>query len=147
MEIKYKSNLAAGIVSIILGVICIILVPLQIAEDYSATYGITSRTIPCAIGVLWIVCGVVLLIQSLILKKDTVKTLIVGKELKALAYMAMLLIYSILFKRSFLISTILLGVATLARTGTEKKLYYVIVIAMVVVLYLLFAKVLHIQLP
>ena len=88
MEIKYKSNLAAGIVSIILGVICIILVPLQIAEDYSATYGITSRTIPCAIGVLWIVCGVVLLIQSLILKKDTVKTLIVGKELKALAYMA-----------------------------------------------------------
>ena len=145
MEIKYKSNLAAGIVSIILGVICIILVPLQIAEDYSATYGITSRTIPCAIGVLWIVCGVVLLIQSLILKKDTVKTLIVGKELKALAYMAMLLIYSILFKRSFLISTILLGVATLAMTGTKKKLYYVIVIAMVVVLYLLFAKVLHIQ--
>ena len=144
MEIKYKSNLAAGIVSIILGVICIILVPLQIAEDYSATYGITSRTIPCAIGVLWIVCGVVLLIQSLILKKDTV---IVGKELKALAYMAMLLIYSILFKRSFLISTILLGVATLAMTGTKKKLYYVIVIAMVVVLYLLFAKVLHIQLP
>ena len=116
MEIKYKSNLAAGIVSIIL-------------------------------GVLWIVCGVVLLIQSLILKKDTVKTLIVGKELKALAYMAMLLIYSILFKRSFLISTILLGVATLAMTGTKKKLYYVIVIAMVVVLYLLFAKVLHIQLP
>ena len=136
MEIKYKSNLAAGIVSIILGVICIILVPLQIAEDYSATYGITSRTIPCAIGVLWIVCGVVLLIQSLILKKDTVKTLIVGKELKALAYMVMLLI-----------STILLGVATLAMTGTKKKLYYVIVIAMVVVLYLLFAKVLHIQLP
>ena len=49
------------------------------------------------------------------------KTLIVGKELKALAYMAMLLIYSILFKRSFLISTILLGVATLAMTGTKEK--------------------------
>lgn len=46
MEIKYKSNLVAGIVSIILGIVCIILVPLQIAEDYSATYGITSRTIP-----------------------------------------------------------------------------------------------------
>ena len=59
MEIKYKSNLAAGIVSIILGVICIILVPLQIAEDYSATYGITSRTIPCAIGVLGMVWGLV----------------------------------------------------------------------------------------
>ena len=147
MEIKYKSNLVAGIVSIVLGIICIVLVPLQIAEDYSATYGITSRTIPCAIGILWIVCGVILLVQSIVLKKDTEKTLVVGKELKALAYMVMLLVYGILFKRSFLISTILLGVATLAMTGTKKKLFYVIVIAMVVVLYLLFAKVLHIQMP
>ena len=140
MEIKYKSNLVAGIVSLIL-------VPLQIAKDYSATYGITSRTVPYAIGILWIVCGVILLVESLILKKDTEKTLVVGKELKALAYMVILLAYGILFKRSFLISTILLGVATLAMTGTKKKLFYVIVIAMVVVLYLLFAKVLHIQMP
>lgn len=147
MEIKYKSNLVAGIVSIILGIICVILVPLQIAEDYSVTYGITSRTVPYAIGILWIICGIVLLIQSLVLKKDTEKTLVVGKELKAVAYMVVLLIYSILFKRSFLISTILLGVATLAMTGTKKKLFYVIIIATVVILYLLFAKVLHIQLP
>lgn len=147
MEIKYKSNLVAGIVSLILGVICLILVPLQIAEDYSATYGITSRTVPYAIGILWIVCGVILLVESLILKKDSEKTLVVGKELKALAYMVILLAYGILFKRSFLISTILLGVATLAMTGTKKKIFYVIVIAMVVVLYLLFAKVLHIQMP
>ena len=147
MEIKYKSNLAAGIVSIILGVICIILVPLQIAEDYSATYGITSRTVPYAIGILWIVCGIILLVQSLVLKKDTEKTLIVGKELKALAYMAILLVYSILFKRSFLISTIMLGLATLAMTGSKKKLFYVIVIVAVAVLYFLFEKVLHIQLP
>lgn len=147
MEIKYKSNLVAGIVSLILGVICLILVPLQIAKDYSATYGITSRTVPYAIGILWIVCGVILLVQSLVLKKDTEKTLVVGKELKALAYMVILLVYGILFKRSFLISTILLGVATLAMTGSKKKLFYVIVIAMVVVLYLLFAKVLHIQMP
>lgn len=147
MEIKYKSNLVAGIVSLILGVICLILVPLQIAKDYSATYGITSRTVPYAIGILWIVCGVILLVQSIVLKKDTEKTLVVGKELKALAYMVMLLVYGILFKRSFLISTILLGVATLAMTGSKKKLFYVIVIAMVVVLYLLFARVLHIQMP
>ncbi|MFR8427218.1 MAG: tripartite tricarboxylate transporter TctB family protein [Roseburia inulinivorans] len=70
------------------------------------------------------------------------------KRIKSISiYSHASLIYSILFKRSFLISTILLGVATLAMTGTKKKLYYVIVIAMVVVLYLLFAKVLHIQLP
>ncbi len=147
MEIKYRSNLVAGIVSIILGIICYILVPLQIAEDYSATYGITSRTVPYAISILWIVCGIILLVQSLILKKDTVKTLVVSKELKALAYMVVLLVYGFLFKKSFLVSTILLGVITLAFTGSKKKSFYVIVIAAVVILYLLFAKVLHVQLP
>ncbi len=84
MEIKYKSNLVAGIVSIILGIVCIILVPLQIAEDYSATYGITSRTIPGAIGILWIVCGVVLLIQSSDIEKRHSENIDRRKRIKSI---------------------------------------------------------------
>ena len=61
--------------------------------------------------------------------------------------MAVLLAYAFLFKKSFLISTMLLGVVTLALTGSKKKLYYVIVVLIVAVLYLLFSKVLHVQLP
>ena len=87
------------------------------------------------------------MIQSLVLKKDEVKTLDVGKELKALGYMAVILIYALLFKKSFLVSTMFLGVATLAFTGSKKKSFYVIVLAAVLILYLLFSKVLHVQLP
>lgn len=147
MKITYRSNLVAGIVSVILGIICMVIIPGQIGEDYSATYGITSRTVPYAVAILWIICGIVLMIQSLVLKKDEVKTLDVGKELKALGYMAVLLIYALLFKKSFLLSTMFLGVATLAFTGSKKKSFYVIVLATVLILYLLFSKVLHVQLP
>ena len=55
MKIRYRSNAAAGAVSIVLGVICLILIPRQIGEDYAVTYGITSRTFPNAVTVLWIV--------------------------------------------------------------------------------------------
>lgn len=147
MKIKYRSNLAAGIVSIILGIICWMIIPTQIAEDYAVTYGITSKTVPYAVALLWIVCGAVLAVQSLVFKKDEIKVLDAAKEAKALGYMLVLLIYAVLFRRSFLISTMLLGVATLAFTGSRKKSYYVIVLMVVVILYLLFSKVLHVQMP
>ncbi|MFR1834104.1 MAG: tripartite tricarboxylate transporter TctB family protein [Lachnospiraceae bacterium] len=147
MKVKYRSNLVAGIVSVILGIICMVIIPGQIGEDYSATYGITSRTVPYAVAILWIICGSILMVQSLILKKDEVKVLDVSKEAKALLYMLVLLIYAVLFQKSFLVSTMFLGVATLAFTGSKKKSFYLIVLAVVAVLYLLFAKVLHVQLP
>lgn len=147
MKVKYRSNLVAGIVSVILGIICMVIIPRQIGEDYSATYGITSRTVPYAVAVLWMICGVVLMVQSLIFKKDEIKVIDVSKEAKAVGYMLVILIYAVLFKKSFLVSTIFLGLATLAFTGSRKKSFYLIVLAVVAVLYLLFSKVLHVQLP
>lgn len=147
MKLRYRSNLVAGVVSILLGIICLSLIPQQIGEDYAVTYGITSRTVPQAVAVLWIVCGVVLMAQSLILHKDTVKTLEVTKELKAVLYMVVLVIYMFSFEYSFLISTILLGVITLVFTGCKKPLYYIIVVATVVLIYLAFTYALHVKLP
>lgn len=147
MKVKYRSNLWAGIVSVILGLICFLLIPGQIGEDYAVTYGITSRTVPYAVAVLWIICGIALIVQSLILKKDELKVLKLRQEVKALGYMAVLLLYGFLFKKSFLVSTMLLGGATLAFTGTRRKSYYGVVLAVVLILYLLFTKVLHVQMP
>lgn len=147
MKVKYRSNLVAGIVSILLGGICWMIIPSQIAEDYAVTYGITSKTVPYAVAALWVICGFVLVLQSLILKKDDIKVIEVKKEAKALGYMAVILVYALLFKKSFLLSTAFLGVATLVFTGTKKKSFYGIILVVVLVLYLLFSKVLHIQMP
>lgn len=147
MKLKYRSNLVAGIVSILLGGICWMIIPSQIAEDYAVTYGITSKTVPYAVAALWVICGFILIAQSLIWKKDDVKSVEVKKEAKALGYMAVILVYALLFKKSFLVSTAFLGIATLAFTGTKKKSYYGIILVVVLALYLLFSKVLHIQMP
>lgn len=147
MKIRYRSNMTAGIVSIVLGIICLVLIPRQIGEDYSATYGITSKTVPYAIAVLWLLCGAALVFQSLVLKKDEIKTLEIKKETKALGYMAVILTYALLFNRSFVISTMFLGIVTLAFTGCRKKIFYGIIILIVAVLYLLFSRILHIQMP
>ena len=61
--------------------------------------------------------------------------------------MGILLVYAILFNKSFLLSTAFLGAVTLVFVGCRKKLFYAIVLALVTALYLLFSQVLHIQMP
>jgi len=60
--------------------------------------------------------------------------------------MAVFGIYVILFDYSFIVASIFLGAATLLFTRSKKKLYYIIVIITVFVLYLLFTQVLHVRL-
>ena len=45
-KIRYRSNLTAGIVSIIFGLIVLSVIPSQISLGLDTPYGITPRTIP-----------------------------------------------------------------------------------------------------
>lgn len=147
MKIRYRSNLAAGIAAILFALVLWTLIPSQIRAESYALYGITSRTLPYALAVLSGVCGVGLIFQSLVMKKDEIKELDLGKEAKALAYMLVLLVYGWGFSRSFIVSTCALGAVTLAFTGDKKPLHYGIVIALVIVLYFVFTQLLHVRLP
>lgn len=147
MKVRLRTNLCAGIVSIIAGALLFWIVPQQIGLDYGTTYGITSRTIPYAVAILWIVCGCVLLVQSLILKKETVKTLVLKDEAIVLGYMVVLVLYMMTFQKSFLIATSALGVISLAFMRVKKPLYYIIVVAAVVIIWALFTQMLHVSLP
>ena len=146
-KIRYRSNLTAGIVSIIFGAIVLSVIPSQISLGFDNTYGITPRTIPYVLAGICIFFGALLIVQSLVLKKDTVKEMELSRELKALAYMAVFVVYSLLFNVSFVIATILLGAVTLMFLKCKKPLYYAIVAVTVVFLYFVLTQFLHIQLP
>lgn len=146
-KIRYRSNLTAGIVSIIFGLIVLSVIPSQISLGFDNTYGITPRTIPYVLAWICIFFGALLIVQSLVLKKDTVKEMELSRELKALAYMAVFVVYSLLFNVSFVLATILLGAVTLMFLKCKKPLYYVIVAVTVVFLYFVLTQFLHIQLP
>lgn len=92
-------------------------------------------------------CGLGLVFQSLILKKDEVKELDLAQEGKGLAYMGVIVLYAIGFSKSFVVSTSLLGGITLAMQKDKKPLHYVIVVALVLVLYFVFNELLHVRLP
>lgn len=146
MKVKYRTNLWAGIVSMICGVILLAVIPGQIGTEYSSGYGITSRSIPYTAAAIFMAGGALLIIQSRVLKKDTIKELNLVKEGKGLAYMAIFAVYAVLFDYSFIISSIFLGAMTLVCSKSRKKMYYIIVSLTVLILYLLFTQVLHVRL-
>lgn len=147
MEIKYRSNFWTGIISCIIGGVIYATIPYQIGVDFNATYGINSRSVPYAAAVILILLGAFLLFKSLVMKKDKEKTMNLKQEGKAAGYMVILIAYCFLFKYSFVVSTGLLGLLTLYLTGSKKKLYYVIVLATVIMLYLVFTRLLNVRLP
>lgn len=146
MKIKYRSNLWAGIISAVCGMVLVLLIPGQVGSEYTASYGITSRTVPYVAAAIFVLCGAALVIQSLLRKKDTVRELDLKKEGKGLCYMAVLLVFLYLFEHSFLIASVFLGAMTLLFTRSKKKLYYLIVVVVVGLLYVLFTQVLHVRL-
>jgi hypothetical protein len=115
--------------------------------DYTITYGITSRTMPYLLAVVFACCGLILVIQSLVFKKESYKEIEVRQELKALCYMAVLVGYVVLFRLNFIFALFFLGAATLAFMKTRKKLYYLVVLILAVGLYFIFTLGLHVFLP
>lgn len=149
MTIKYKSNLCGGIFSIVLSILLFVLIPIQIGVDpaSTSTTGVNSRTVPYAMAVLILVCGVILILQSVVGKRDTVKELVLTKERLALVYIVCLIVFSLLYKVSFILSTGFLGLATLVLLKCKKPLYYIIEIAVVVALFFIFTELLGVRLP
>lgn len=147
MKIRYRSNLAAGILALAAALVLFLLIPSQVSVENRAVYGVTSRSLPYALVVLTAGAGAGLIFESLVLKKDQTRELELAKEGKALLYMLVLLAYAIGFSHSFLISTVLLGAVTLALARDKKPLHYAVVTAMAVVIYFAFTQLLHVRLP
>lgn len=146
MVIKYRSNLTCGIAAVLGAVVLCILIPQQVGLETTAKFGITSRTIPYGIAGVFALCGVGLIIQSLVLKKDKVKELDLKAEVPALLMFVILLAYLLVFEMEWPLSTAAVGCATLALSKSKKWYYYAIVTVLSIAMYFIFVNILHIRL-
>ncbi len=146
MKIRYRSNLVSGIASILFSALLFFLIPSQVGVEQVVSNGISSRTIPYGIAIVLAVCGVALIVQSLVLKKDSYKEVVLSEELPEVLFFAALLVYLFLFEKEWPLSTAALGCVTLGLSKCKKWYYYLIVAALAFGMYFLFVNVLHIRL-
>lgn len=144
--IKYKSNLVCGIAAILTSVVLFLIIPQQIAVETVVNYGITSRSLPYGIAALIGICGIALVIQSVVLKKDKEIVLNLSTEIRPMLLFVSFVVYIFLFEKDWLLSTMALACTALALSKCKRWVYYAVVIVLSVAMYLIFVNVLHIRL-
>ncbi|WP_407267774.1 tripartite tricarboxylate transporter TctB family protein [Radiobacillus sp. PE A8.2] len=149
MEIKVPTNLVGGILIMLLSLIIWFLIPVQI--PIMATFEgklIDSRFVPRLLVATMFLISAILIISSLVFKKEKTIVYNVRSELKGILYLSILVIYILLVKYiGFLIACLLLAIVTLIYFKVKAIKYYAITLSVFVAIYLIFYFILEVPLP
>lgn len=148
-QITLKKNLTSGLIAFILGVVLYAAIPYCIKvklQFSSSAFG--PDEMPRIVAIIIIMCGLVLIGQSLILKKDETVTIEFGKELRVLIFVVLLIAYSILMPiAGFLVTTLVFVFASLFLMECRVPLYYLSAAILVAFIFVCFKYGLSVNLP
>jgi len=149
MQIKIRSNLVGGIASLCFGLLLILMIPSHInLTTSSGSVLINQRFFPGFSAALMGVMGIVLLFQSLVLKKEKIIVVDTKDELRMLLYFVIIVVLVFLMKYiGFLVTSCLITVFSFVFFKCRKIFYYIWSLVFVVGVYFLFKVALGIPLP
>ncbi len=108
----------------------------------------SPRIIPAIALVGILISSIVLIVQSLVFKKEKIIEFDLKKELPSLIFIALLLLYVVLLIYiGFVAASIIIFSAVLFYEGERKPFIYIFNVLMVIGIYLLFKYVFNISLP
>ncbi len=134
-KIKIKTNTIFGIAAIICAIAIYLIIPSQVRPSKVATEYINGSFMPKIMTLVMFISGLICCIKSLLFKNDAAREIELDIEIKNLTYIGMIIVYGLLAKYiSFLIASILFGLASLffmEEKGTKK--YIIVTIAIIAV--------------
>ncbi len=147
-KFKIKTNLVTGIVMGLLSAFLLYVMPKQVRVPAYDSGAPSPRIIPGVCLVIILLCSVILIVQSLVFKKEKIVEFDWEKEKPALLLILLLCIYVFLIiKIGFIIASAIIFIIVLAYCGERKPFIYIFTIALAVGIYFLFSKVFHVSLP
>lgn len=148
MKIKIKTNLVTGILMGLLSAYLLYVMPKQVRVPAYDSGAPSPRIIPGVCLVVILFCSVILIIQSLVFKKEKIVEFDWQKEKPAILLILLLCVYVFLIiKLGFIIASAVIFTIVLVYSGERKPFIYIFTIALAVGIYFLFSKVFHVSLP
>jgi len=148
MKIKIKTNLVTGILMGLLSAYLLYVMPKQVRVPAYDSGAPSPRIIPGVCLVVILLCSVILIIQSLVFKKEKIVEFDWQKEKPAILLILLLCVYVFLIiKLGFIIASAVIFTIVLVYSGERKPFIYIFTIALAVGIYFLFSKVFHVSLP
>jgi putative tricarboxylic transport membrane protein len=146
---KVRTNLVGGILFVIIAAVILWLIPSQIAMPEVQSAGVNPRLMPRVVSIIILVCGALLIVQSLFLKKEEVIEVHFKKEQSTALVVAlvMVLFTVLIIKIGFLIGSFVMIFTLMYFYGVRKIKPYITCFAWATVIYLMFVYVFNIGLP
>ena len=148
MKIKIKTNLWSGIIMGALSLILLLIMPYQVRVPAYDSGAPSPRIIPGMCLVLMLFFSVVLIIQSLVFKKERIVEFDWNKEKPAILLIALLCLYvALMLLVGFIPASAITFIVILFYCGERKPFIYIFTIAAAVGIYFLFKYVFTVSLP
>ena len=148
MKFKIKTNLVTGIVMGLLSAFLLYIMPQQVRVPAYDSGAPSPRIIPGIALVVTLVCSIVLVIQSLVFKKEKIVEFDWEKEKPAILLIVLMCLYVFLIiKIGFILASAITFIIVLFYCGERKPFIYIFTIALAVGIFFLFSKVFHVSLP
>ena len=148
MKFKIKTNLVSGIVMGLFSAFMLIVMPQQVRVPAFDSGAPSPRIIPGICLVIMLLCSIILIVQSLVFKKEKMVVFDWEKEKPAILLIVALCIYVFLIiKIGFILASAIIFSLILFYCGERKPFIYIFTIAMAVGIFYLFSSVFHVSLP
>jgi len=145
---KVKTNLASGIFFTVFGGILLACLDDQVILIGNTRFIESVKVMPFLVEMIMIICGCILIVQSLVFKKEEIVEIKWNDQKEALSILGILAIYAILvYFIGFLIGSV--GFALLMALYFKNKniLSIVLLCLLGIGIYFLFTNIFHISLP
>lgn len=148
MKFKIKTNLVSGIVMGIFSLILLLTLPSQVRVPAYDSGAPSPRVIPGACIVLMLIFSVVLIVQSVVFKKEKIVEFDWEKERPIILMILMMCVYvALIIYMGYIFASIVTFIAVLLYCGERKPSVYVVTVVASMVIFFLFKNVFNIQLP
>ncbi len=148
MKFKIKTNLVSGIVMGAFSAFMLLVMPQQVRIPAYDSGAPSPRIIPGICLVVTLACSIILILQSLVFKKEKIVEFDWQKEKPAILLIALMCVYvALIIHIGFILASAAVFVAVLFYCGERKPFIYLFTIAMAVGIFFLFRSVFHVSLP
>lgn len=145
---KIRSNLAGGAASIVFAIVLLLVIPSQIEQTIHGNEYINSRLIPQLIAVLIALCGVALVVKSLVFGQEQIREIALPAETRACVFFLMMAAFLLAMPRvGYLVSGLAMAIATLLFQRVRGVRQYVVVLVIISAVYFAFVHGLQVPLP
>jgi len=148
VKFKIKTNLWTGILFTIFAAFMFVMMESQVRLPGYDSGAPSPRVLPTIFLAIILVCSVVLIIQSLVFKKEKVVEFDLEKEKPMITLIVLLCVYPVLIGfLGYVVASIICFPLALLYIGEKKKSPYLVAVVAAVLIYMMFKYIFNISLP